>query len=66
MGLFDMSKGDGIGFAKIENKQGYTEGDLLEKLSAVQVTFGAPVMGDIGGKKAVLYKKVVTIHDLAD
>lgn len=58
MGLFDMSKGDGVGFAKIPNKMGFTNEDLLEKLSAVKVTFGTPEMGTVGKYPAVLYKKV--------
>ena len=53
MGLFDMTKPNGTGFARIPNKQNFTNEDLLKKLSAVKVTFGTPVMGSIGDYEAV-------------
>ena len=57
MGFFDMSKGDGMGFAKIENTAGFTNEDLFEKLSAVKVSFGVPVMGDIKGTPSVMLSR---------
>ena len=45
MAFFDMTKPNGTGFARIPNKQNFTNDDLLKKLSAVKVTFGTPVMG---------------------
>ncbi len=39
MGLFDFTKSQGAGFAKIPNTQGFTNETLLEKLSGVQVSF---------------------------
>ncbi len=38
MGFFDMSAGGNNGFASVENKQGFTNEDLLEKLSGVKVS----------------------------
>lgn len=64
MGLFDLSKGDGVGFAKIPNKMGFTNQDLLEKLSAVKVSFGTPEMGTVGKYEAVMYKKVSDRFDV--
>lgn len=45
MAFFDMTKPNGTGFARIPNKQNFTNQDLLNKLSEVKVTFGTPVMG---------------------
>lgn len=64
MGLFDMSKGDGVGFAKIPNKMGFTNEELLEKLSGIKVTFGTPIMGSVGKYQAVLYKEVSERFDV--
>ena len=64
MGLFDFSKANGTGFAKVPNKLNLTNEDLLEKLSEVKVTFGNPVMGKIESYQAVLYKKVTGKYNL--
>ena len=64
MGFFDMTKPNGTGFARIPNKQDFTNQDLLNKLSAVKVTFGTPVMGSIGDYEAVLYEHVSLKYDL--
>ncbi len=49
MGLFGkLASNDNIsGYKKFENKQGWTNADLLEKLSGVKVSFGEPKMGTI-------------------
>ena len=64
MGFFDMTKPNGTGFARIPNKQNFTNQDLLNKLSAVKTTFGTPVMGSIGDYEAVLYVQVSYKSDL--
>ena len=64
MAFFDMTKPNGTGFARIPNKQNFTNQDLLNKLSAVKVTFGTPVMGNIGNYEAVLYVQVSMKYDL--
>ena len=64
MGFFDMTKPNGTGFARIPNKQNFTNQDLLNKLSAVKTTFGTPVMGSIGDYEAVLYVQVSYKYDL--
>ena len=64
MGFFDMSKPNGTGFAKIPNTQNFTNQDLLDKLSAVKVSFGTPEMGLVGDYEAVLYKMVSTRFDV--
>ena len=64
MGLFDMSGGGNMGFASVKNTMNYTNEDLLEKLSAVNVSFGTPVMGDIKGTQAVMYKNVTDKFDV--
>ena len=64
MGLFDMSKGSGVGFAKVKNTQNFTNQDLLDKLSEIKVSFGVPVMGDIKGTQSVMYKKVSEKFDV--
>lgn len=64
MGLFDFSKANGTGFAKVPNKLNLTNEDLLDKLSNVRVTFGTPEMGKIGDYQAVLYKKVTKKYSL--
>ena len=64
MAFFDMTKPNGTGFARIPNKQNFTNQDLLNKLSEVKVTFGTPVMGSIGDYEAVLYERVSLKYDL--
>ncbi len=64
MGLFDMSNAGGMGFASVKNTQNFTDEDLFEKLSAVQLSFGNPVMGDINGTPAVMYKNVTSSFDV--
>ena len=64
MAFFDMTKPNGTGFARIPNKQNFTNQDLLNKLSEVKVTFGTPVMGSIGDYEAVLYEHVSLKYDL--
>ena len=64
MGLFDMSKGSGVGFVKIKNTQNFTNQDLLDKLSGIKVSFGEPQMGDIKGTQSVMYKKVSEKFDV--
>lgn len=59
-----MTKPNGTGFARIPNKQNFTNQDLLNKLSAVKTTFGTPVMGSIGDYEAVLYVQVSYKYDL--
>ncbi len=74
MGFFDKfkggsdgtakAKGSGVGYASVTNVKQFTNEDLLEKLSAVQVSFGTPIMGDVGGTPSVVYKKVTDEHDV--
>ncbi len=59
-----MSKGNGVGFAKIKNTQNFTNEDLLDKLSVIKVSFGEPQMGDIKGTQSVMYKKVTEKFDV--
>lgn len=64
MGLFDMSKGGNLGFASVENKQGFTDEDLYDMLSEIKVSFGTPIMSDIYGTPAVMYKNVTDMFDI--
>ena len=74
MGFFDKfkggsdsgakAKGAGMGYASVTNVKQFTNEDLLEKLSGVQVSFGTPIMGDVGGTPSVVYKKVTEEHDV--
>ena len=64
MGLFDMTKPNGTGFARISKESLAQYEELLKKLSAVKVTFGTPVMGSIGDYEAVLYVQVSYKYDL--
>jgi hypothetical protein len=74
MGFFDKfkggsdsgakAKGAGMGYASVTNVKQFTNEDLLEKLSGVQVSFGTPIMGDVGGTPSVVYKKVTDEHDV--
>ena len=64
MGLFDVQKGTGMGFASLINEKGFTNEDLLEKLSGIEVSFGKPVMGDINGTPAVMYKNATDDYDV--
>lgn len=59
-----MSKGNGVGFAKVKNTQNFTNQDLLDKLSDIKVSFGEPEMGDIKGTQSVMYKKVSEKFDV--
>ena len=64
MGFFNMSEPSGIGYASVDNTQNFTDENLFEKLSAVKVSFGTPVMGDIKGVPAVMYKNVTPEFDV--
>ncbi len=64
MGLFNMSNGGNMGFASVKNKQNFTNQDFLDKLSNIKVSFGSPVMGDIKGTPAVMYKNVSECYDV--
>ncbi len=64
MGFFDMSTGGNMGFASVKNTQQFTDQDLYEKLLPVKVSFGVPVMGDINGTPAVMYKFVTGDFDV--
>ena len=64
MGLFDVQKGTGMGFASLINEKGFTNEDLLEKLSEIEVSFGKPEMGAIMGTPAVMYKNVSEGYDV--
>lgn len=74
MGFFDKfkggsdsgakAKGSGMGYASVTNVKQFTNEDLLEKLSGIQVSFGTPIMGDVGGTPSVVYKKVTDEHDV--
>ena len=62
--LFDFSGGGNMGFASIGNTRNFTDSELFEKLSDVKMSFGLPVMGDIGGTPAVMYKNVTQNYDV--
>ena len=64
MGLFDFSAPKGTGFAKIPNKQNFSNEELLAKLKGVKTSFGTPEMGLVGDYEAVLYKLVSTRFDV--
>ena len=64
MGFFDFSGGGNMGFGSVKNVQNFTNEQLFEKLSAVTVSFGTPVMGDIMGTQAVMYKNVTSYYDI--
>jgi len=64
MGLFNFSSGGNMGYANVKNTQNFTNEDLLEKLSKVNVSFGTPVMGDIKGTQSVMYKNVTEKFDI--
>ena len=64
MGLFDMSSGGNMGYANVKNTKNFSLDDLFQKLSGVTVSFGTPVMGDIKGTPAILYKKVSDQFDV--
>ncbi len=64
MGLFDMSGGGNMGYASVKNTMNFTNEDLLEKLSSVEVSFGKPEMGDIKGTQAVMYRNVGGKYDV--
>nr|MCR5097364.1 hypothetical protein [Lachnospiraceae bacterium] len=64
MGFFDMSTGGNMGFASVKNTQNFTDDDLYDKLSGITVSFGTPIMGDIYGTPAVMYKNVTSQFDI--
>ena len=43
---------------------GETNEQLFEKLSAIKVSFGIPIMGDIFGTQSVMYKNVTSYYDI--
>ena len=64
MGFFDMSKPNGTGFAKIANKQNFSNQDLLDKLSGIKTSLGTPRMGSVGDYEAVLFELVSCRFDV--
>ena len=64
MGFFDFSGGGNMGFASVKNVLNITNEALFEKLTAVTVSFGTPIMGDICGTQSVLYKNVTPYYDV--
>ncbi|MCR5670910.1 MAG: hypothetical protein K6G10_07895 [Butyrivibrio sp.] len=64
MGFFDMSTGGNMGFASVKNTRNFTDMDLYNMLSDINVTFGKPIMGDINGTPAVMYKNVTPSFDV--
>ncbi len=58
------SEGQNMGYNSVENTQGFTDEQLLEKLTAVKVSFGTPIMGDMNGTPAVMYKNVTDHFDI--
>lgn len=59
-----MSGGGNMGYASVKNTMNFTNEDLLEKLSSVEVSFGKPEMGDIKGTQAVMYRNVGGKYDV--
>ena len=59
-----MSSGGNMGYANVKNTKNFSLDDLFQKLSGVTVSFGTPVMGDIKGTPAILYKKVSDQFDV--
>ena len=53
-----------MGYANVKNTKNFSLDDLFQKLSGVTVSFGTPVMGDIKGTPAILYKKVSDQFDV--
>ena len=64
MGFFDFSGGGNMGFGSVKNMQDFTNEQLFEKLSAVRVSFGTPILGDIYGTQSIMYKKVTPYYDI--
>lgn len=64
MGFFDFSGGGNMGFASVKNVLDFTNEVLFEKLSAVTVSFGTPIMGDIYGTQSVMYKNITPYYDI--
>lgn len=64
MGFFDFSGGGNMGFASVKNIRSFTNEELFEKLSAVKVSFGVPVEGDISGTYSIMYKNVTDCYDV--
>ena len=64
MGFFDFSSGGNMGFGSVRNVQNFTNEQLFEKLSAIKVSFGTPILGDIYGTPAVMYKNATTYYDI--
>ena len=56
MGFFDFSGGGNMGFGSVKNVQNFTNEQLFEKLSAIKVSLGTPILGDIFGTQSVMYK----------
>ena len=64
MGFFDFSGGGNMGFGSVKNVQNFTNEQLYEKLSAIKVSFGTPIMGDIFGTQSVMYKNATPYYDI--
>ncbi len=64
MDLFDFSGGGNMGFGSVKNTRHFTDEDLFEELSHIKVSFGEPIMGDIYGTPAVMYKNATALYDI--
>ena len=64
MDFFDFSGGRNMGFGSVKNVLHFTDEELFEKLSHIKVSFGMPIMGDIYGTPAVMYKNVTPFYDI--
>ena len=64
MDFFDFSGGGNMGFGSVKNVLHFTDEELYEKLSHIKVSFGIPIMGDIYGTPAVMYKNVTPFYDI--
>ena len=53
-----------MGFGSVKNVQGFTNEQLFEKLSAVTVSFGTPILGDIFDTQSVMYKNATPYYDI--
>lgn len=53
-----------MGFGSVKNVQNFTNEQLFEKLSAVTVSFGTPILGDIYGTQSVMYKNATPYYDI--
>jgi len=54
-----------MGFGSVKNVRNFTNERLFEKLSAIKISLGTPILGDIFCTQSVMYKNAAPYYDIS-